>query len=235
VRKRAAGYGIWLNDRLGAATKWRPILYLVGWALIGTALVAEVHSFAAHPPPDRMARFSVEFLLFHAGFAAIASAMGLSLYSVLKYRRWRFFLGPLLNLPLVVVTILTGQFLASNFRNPVCGREAGCFALEVAPTIGDIVYEIWSAPSAYSLVWERLEAGEQLNYSEDGSFLSNPHLVLSGNERILALARGGYLVDAIELPKGTTVSGYVSWADSDRDAAMLRNSEAIRRLLDENK
>ncbi|WP_416356377.1 hypothetical protein ACLNGM_20500 [Aureimonas phyllosphaerae] len=226
---------MWLNDRLGAATKWRPILYLVGWALIGAALVAAFNSFTAHPPPSWKGRISSEFLLFHAGFISIAVAMGLSLLMTLKHRRWRFMLGPALNAPLVILTVLSGQLFAANFPDPVCGREVGCFVLGVSPATIDIVFEIWRAPCAYSLFLTRFGIGIEMNYSEDGSYLSNPHLLLSGNERILVLARGGYLVDAFEISTGRIMSDFVSWAQPDRDAAMLGNSEAIRRLLDENK
>ncbi len=65
-----------------------------------------------------------------------------------------------------------------------------------------------------------------MNYSEDGSYVSNPRLILSGNERILVLARGGYLVDAIDLTNGRILSESFPSA-SDRDAAMLGNSTAI--------
>lgn len=181
-----------------------------------------------------MARFSSEFLLFHAGFATILIAIGLSLYMVLKHRRWQFLLAPALNAPLVVLTLQSGQLFASNFPDPVCGREAGCFALGVSPVISDIVFEIWRAPSAYSLFWSRMETGLEMNYSEDGSYLSDPRLILSGNERILVLARGGYLVDAFDVADGRTLSKFIHFMAPDRDAAMLRNSDAIRKLLDQN-
>lgn len=100
--------------------------------------------------------------------------------------------------------------------------------------INDVVFEIWQAPCTYSLFLTRLETRIGMNTSEDGSYLSNPHLLLSGNERILVVVGGGYLVDAIEISSGRIMSDFVSWNEPDRDAAMLRNSEAIRRLLDQN-
>lgn len=165
----------------------------------------------------------------------VAIAMGLSLVMVTKHRRWRFLIGPAFNAPLVVLTLQSGELFSTNGPDPVCGREAGCFVLGFRPMINDVVFEIWQAPCAYSLFLTRLETRIGMNTSEDGSYLSNPHLLLSGNERILVVAGDNYLVDAFEISTGQILSDFVSWDESDRDAAMLRNSEAIRRLLDDNR
>ncbi len=74
-------------------------------------------------------------------------------------------------------------------------------------------------------------AGAILDYSEDGSLTENPHLILSKDEQLLVVARGGHLTDAILIDSKQPLTQYVPWTEDNRSEHWQRRSDTIRRLL----
>jgi len=103
-------------------------------------------------------------------------------------------------------------------------------AYEPVPT--DTIYRVFSAAGTrLNPVWKVELAGTDVDYSEDGSLTENPHLVLSRDEQLLVIARGGQLTDAFLIDSRQPLTEFVPWADEDREAQWRRRTERIRFLL----
>lgn len=204
----------------------RVILYSGCWLLVGVALFIGGPELAGRQP-EWVYRIGPDRLLAQAGFTLMAATVGAVVLASLRLRRFRYLPGIVLN-GLVVAFAATFVF-SSGFFGEVCGERKGCYFLSVAPIPTDTIYEIWRAPAWWSPVLVRLKAAESIhiNYSEDGSYTSDPHLRLTRDEAVLVLARGGYLVDAIDLASGRVLSDLIGWDEPDRDALMRQNSDAI--------
>ncbi|ORE88141.1 hypothetical protein ATO4_24686 [Aurantimonas sp. 22II-16-19i] len=202
------------------------LLYAGGWLLVGLSVFIGAPELAGRQP-EWVYRIGPDRLLAQAGFCLLAATVGAMVLASLRLRRFRYLPGIVLN-GLVVAFVATAVF-SSGFFGEVCGQRKGCYFLSIAPAPTDTIYEIWRAPAWWSPVLVRLKAAESIhiNYSEDGSYTSDPHLLLSNDEQILVLARGGYLVDAIDLASGRVLSDFIGWGEPDRDALMRQNSDAI--------
>jgi hypothetical protein len=75
----------------------------------------------------------------------------------------------------------------------------------------------------------------ELDYSEDGSLTADPRLLLSEDEDLLVLERGGYYVDAIHLPSETQLAEHVGWEDPERERRWQERHEQIVALLESHR
>ena len=207
----------------------RRALYAIGWSLLAIALVPAVAAWA----PLQGWRYDPSDLLYRIAVVVLLGAAALSLVAALRRAQFRYLPGVAAAVVVSLPAMATGPWPADRFDNLVCGTRSGCFFLTVRSVPTDTVFDIWKAPLSTSWRAERLEA-DGLSYSEDGSHLAEPRLRLSGNEKILVLARGGYLVDAIEIGSGRLLSDLVTWNDPARDTRMRENSRRIQKILDAN-
>ncbi len=101
---------------------------------------------------------------------------------------------------------------------------------EFSPT--DTVYKISSATRTWlNPLWAEECGRPPLDYSEDGSLTSNPHLILSKDESLLVVARGGQYTDAINLDTGQAITEPVAWDDGQREQLWRMRTEKIIRAL----
>lgn len=106
-------------------------------------------------------------------------------------------------------------------------------AYESVPT--DVCYAIYSAAgSRLNPIWKKEFAETMLDYSEDGSLTENPHLILSEDEKLLVVGRGGELTDAILIETGEPLATGVPWDEADRKTEWISRTERIRLLLAEH-
>ena len=103
-------------------------------------------------------------------------------------------------------------------------------AFEPVPT--DVCYRVFSAKrSLFNPVWKVEFTGNALDYSEDGSLTKNPHLILSKDEELLVIGRGGELTDALLLDTRQPLVPCISWTDENRESEWAQRTELIQQLL----
>ena len=206
-------------------------LYAAGWLLVlGSILFWGLLEWGS----DRLWRYSLSDMLYLAGAVVILATALLAVGASFRYRRLSYLPGILVS-GLFGLLVFAGDPLPRDaFANGICGQRSGCHFLTVAPVFTDTVYEVWHAPEPGVWAARRVDT-RGFSYSEDGSYIAGARLKLSGNEQILVLARGGYLVDAIDLGTGEVLSlDIVGWNDPEREARMRENSARIQSLLDAN-
>jgi len=139
-------------------------------------------------------------------------------------RQYKRSLGRLLVVPPILlvgglVTALSYLFVPSRISgwpidtaySPSRGKHY-VLAYDVVPT--DTCYLVFSAKSTLvNPIWKVEFDGNLLDYSEDGSLTENPHLILSGDEKVLVIGRGGHLTDAILIDAHQPLTQFVPWAD----------------------
>ena len=106
-------------------------------------------------------------------------------------------------------------------------------AYEPIPT--DTCYRIFSTDATrLNPVWEAEFPRVILDYSEDGSLIENPGLILSGDEQLLVIKRGGHLTDAIVIDSSQALTEFVPWSDENREQQWRRRTDRIDFLLKEH-
>ena len=107
------------------------------------------------------------------------------------------------------------------------------FILAREPAMTDTCYRIFSAK--YFLlnpVWiiETTDF-DDLDYSEDGSLTKKPSLILSGDEELLVVSRGGHFTDAVLVDYMQPMTDHVYWADKNREQQWQQRTDQIKTLL----
>jgi len=106
------------------------------------------------------------------------------------------------------------------------------YVLAYEPALTDVCYRVFSTKTTLlHPCWTVEFAGNVLDYSEDGSLVKNPHLILSADEELLAIERGGHLTDAILIDSAVPLVEYVSCFDGNREKQWERRTSQIRSLL----
>jgi len=106
-------------------------------------------------------------------------------------------------------------------------------AYEPIPT--DTCYRIFSTDATrLNPIWKAEFARGSLDYSEDGSLIENPGLILSGDEQLLVVKRGGHLTDAILVESGQALTEFVPWSDENREQQWRQRTDRIDFLLKEH-
>jgi len=95
----------------------------------------------------------------------------------------------------------------------------------------DVVFEVATTASLWRPFWRLAFDSSILDYSEDGSLISNPRLRLSGDESILVVERGGELTDAIDLVTSTNLAAHIEFTRPDRQQAWSSRTRAINEIL----
>jgi hypothetical protein len=91
----------------------------------------------------------------------------------------------------------------------------------------DTVFEVAQTPSLWRPLWSKAFDSSILEYSEDGSLISDPRLILSGDQSILVISRGGHLTDVVDLDQSKNLVDIVNWSQPGREGAWaLRTSQA---------
>ena len=200
-----------------------------GWVLLGLSAAgifiwstSAQRAFEFRIPPERILAPLGAFVLALTVVAMIAASIVL--------RRWRYLPGITAHALVAALVLSSGLSFRDGLFGETCGKAAGCFFLSDAGMITDTGYKIWHAPDQGSPLLWRVPKSRSINYSEDGSYSSDPHLLLTKDEEVLVLARGGYFVDAIDLASGRVLSDFIVWDEPDRKALMQRNSDAIAAL-----
>jgi hypothetical protein len=102
-------------------------------------------------------------------------------------------------------------------------------ALEPIPT--DSVYTLYEEVDPLGLVWREVS---QLDYSEDGRFIGDEHLVLSPQEDWLLIKRDGVWTDCFQLVAGEPVrrdvQPFPDWSSPDYESNMRLRSARIATL-----
>jgi len=176
-------------------------------------------------------------VLLGLGGAWLASVVVLAVGH--QYRR---FLGRLLLVPAMllvggVVAALSYLFVPSRISgwpidtaySPSRGKH---YVLAYDLVLTDTCYLVFSAKSTLgNPIWKVEFEGNLLDYSEDGSLTENPHLILSGDEKVLVIGRGGHLTDAILIDARQPLTQSIPWADQDRQKRWQRRTELITAVL----
>ncbi len=109
------------------------------------------------------------------------------------------------------------------------------YILAFEPALTDAIYRVFTADgSRLNPVWNVKFAGTILDYSEDGSLTSNPRIILSKDEQLLVIERGGHFTDAILIDSSQPLTEFVPWSDEDREIQWQKRTELIRHLLAEH-
>lgn len=108
------------------------------------------------------------------------------------------------------------------------------YALCDAMVFGDVVYEVAETRSLWSPRWKRAFDPMLLDYSEDGSLTGDPRLVLSRDESILVVSRGGQLTDAIDLEGKSNLVTSVEWDAPGREHAWALRTGQVETILKEH-
>lgn len=95
----------------------------------------------------------------------------------------------------------------------------------------DTVFEVAQTPTLWYPLWRRAFDSAILDYSEDGSLISNPRLILSGDESILVVSRGGELTDAVDLDSSQNLVEMVGWSQPDRERAWRERTSRVTEIL----
>jgi hypothetical protein len=168
----------------------------------------------------------------------------ISIISLFIKRKYLHALGRIaLLLPVLIALLLIGIFWGLT-PGPVSDQPIDhvysasrdkCFILAYQPTFQDTLYQIFSAEgSQWNPIWHLETDGMTIDYSEDGSLTSDPHVLLSGDESLLVVGRGGHLTDCIDLETGKNLVEGVGWSDPDREQQWQARTEEIKKLLAEH-
>ena len=95
----------------------------------------------------------------------------------------------------------------------------------------DTVFEVAQTPSLWRPLWRRSFDSSILEYSEDGSLISDPRLILSGDQSILVISRGGQLTDAVDLDRSKNLVGTVDWSHPGRERAWAMRTGQVNDIL----
>lgn len=173
----------------------------------------------------------------------LAASWAASIIALAVRREYRHSIGRLLAVPVVVllagvVAVMSMLFLPSMISGwPIdsvySSTRRKCYILAYEPIPTDTCYRIFSADATrLNPVWKVEFAGTILDYSEDHSLTANPHLVLSGDEQLLVIGRGGHLTDALLVDSRQALTQGVPWTDKDREEQWQHRTDRIRSLLE---
>ena len=217
---------------IDAVLRQRLVLYALGWTLLLLSAGLEVSNWGGGR--QRLWRYDPSEILVLVAVLVLLVTSAAAIVATIRKPQMRYLAGIIAAVLVSIPFLATGLWPADRLAEPVCGKTSGCHFLTVAPVFTDTVYEVWHAPEPGVWAARRVDT-RGFSYSEDGSYIAGAHLKLSGNERILVLARGGYLVDAIDLGTGKVLASDIgAWNDPEREARMRENSARIQSLLDAN-
>lgn len=91
--------------------------------------------------------------------------------------------------------------------SPVMQKQ---YVLGYGATPTDVTYRILSTDHLWHPIWD-VEFTTELDYSEDGSLIDNPGLILSADGEILVIERGGEKTDALQLVAHVQMARFVPW------------------------
>jgi len=95
----------------------------------------------------------------------------------------------------------------------------------------DTVFEVAQTPSLWRPLWSRAFDSSILDYSEDASLLSDPRLLLSGDQSILAISRGGEISDAVDLDQSKNLLDIVAWSQPGRERVWAVRTKQANEIL----
>ena len=164
-------------------------------------------------------------------WACFAGLLVLGIYKLTKNRRS---IATWVGLIPVVFFLLSIGYPTQNFHDSACTENNTCYHLAEMFVPTDSVYEIWYSRREFGKLARMDHLSELLDYSEDGKYTSTPSLVLSGNEQILAVKRGGLFTDAYSFQTSNTLTKHVSWRGPNVEEKMKSRSLAIESIIKEN-
>lgn len=180
--------------------------------------------------------------LFYGLLLTVGVAWLLSIIMLFGRRDFRRALGRTIAIPAILflgaaVALIPKLFLPSTVSGwPIDSVHSQnrnkFFILAYEPMLTDTAYRVFSAEgSRLNPIWRVELAGTILDYSEDGSLTESPHLLLSKDEQLLVIGRGGHLTDAILTDSQQPLTQSVPWTDKDREQQWQRRTDIIRGLL----
>ena len=109
------------------------------------------------------------------------------------------------------------------------------FVLAHEPAFTDVCYRIFSTNrSLLNPIWTVEFAHKTLDYSEDGSLIKNPYLVLSKDEEMLVVSRGGHFTDAILIDSKQPLISFIPWCEENREKQWEQRTNQIKSLLQQH-
>ena len=165
--------------------------------------------------------------------ACIALALWLHTKSEVRSRRYVGVVGLIALVPTSFIALLvaSGYGPSSLDRVTLTSGKQLVLALEPVPT--DSVYTLYQPTGPFGFWWRELDV--DLTYSEDGRYTGDERLVLSTDDKWLAVARGGIWTDCFHMIKDAPipcdVNGSPLWSDANYDRDMRLRSTAIQHLI----
>ena len=240
VVKRRGLLGRWV-DRLCTvrAAIWIPVLIV----FVPLILIWFELSHYSHGPGWQVSGYYLSGF-FEWSLSILCILWLISIISLFIKRKYLHALGRIaLLLPLLIAFLMIGlswwltpiPVSDEPIDNVYSASRDKCFILAYEPTFQDTLYQIFSAEgSRWNPIWHMETESMTIDYSEDGSLTSDPHVLLSGDESLLVVGRGGHLTDCIEIDTGKNLVEAVGYSDLDREQQWKDRTAVIKKLLAEH-
>ena len=180
----------------------------------------------AFPFTGRSLRPPLPQLILLIGLIAAALTMILGVATGRRWTRWLY----LLLLPVLPVASAVGYVAIPWVAADARLSDGRTVHLVIAPVLTDTVYDLWVDSGLFS---HRVDT--ELDYSEDGRFVGDEKLALSGDGRRLLIGRGGVWTDCLAVASNFAPCDLglerPFWDDPDFETKMRANSAEIAKLL----
>ncbi len=135
--------------------------------------------------------------------------------------------------------IIYGFLFSTLMATPICDsikspQKDSYYTLIIEPMPTDVAYAILKSTTLLDLFYS-VHINDILDYSEDGSLTKDPSLVFNKEGTILAVKRGGYYTDAIDLINMSNLVESIPWSENNREDLWKNRNEKIKKLLSPNK
>jgi hypothetical protein len=214
-----------------------PAIFLV--SLLAFALLDTLMSVLTH----NLWQASGYYLsvLKYGFFLLLTGHWVLSIFFLFLDRRYMRGLLRLISMPVIFLIGGIVAFIALFFPSTISHwpidtvfsdnrKQFYILAYEPVPT--DTCYRVFSTRhTLMNPLWKVEFGGDILDYSEDGSLTKDPHVILSEDEEMLIISRGGHFTDAILIDSGQPLTHLVPWSDENRENKWAQRTEIIKQLL----
>lgn len=150
----------------------------------------------------------------------------------------RFFEGMIILLITFIAFIMYGFLFSSLMGISVCDsiyspKKDSYYTLIIEPMPTDVSYAILKSTTPFDLFY-CIYIDDILDYSEDGSLTEDPKIEFNEAGTIIAIKRGGYYTDAIELIQMKNLTESIPWSEKNREELWENRNDKIKKLLSED-
>lgn len=170
---------------------------------------------------------------------ACVGPVGLVAVALFLQFRWRGgwaktlgLVGMILSVPGLFLAFFVGSVSGPNRLDSVRLQSGETYVLALEPMLTDSVYKLYRTTGPFGAWWG--EVPVPVDYSEDGRFIGDEHLVVSADGKWLLVSRASVWTDCFHLVRGRPVACKLtiipSWTQENYAADMLMRSTEIRAM-----